>query len=83
MEGKNWVWNLAHLVHLLRTAILNGQSIDSSTKINCKISRTVWLTKTWFEKPDVGVAASKFDHAEFFALTWAAVESAPKIEGDY
>ena len=47
------------------------------------MSRTVWLTKTWFENPDVGVAASEFDHAEFFALAWAAVESASKIEGDY
>ena len=65
------------------TSVLNSQTTDSSTKINCKISRTVWLTKTWFENPDVGVAASEFDHAEFFALAWAAVESASKIEGDY
>ena len=39
-------------------------------------------------KPDLktqiqGVVTSEFDHAEFFALAWAAVESASKIEGDY
>ena len=67
----------------IESSYLNSQSIYSSTKINCKRSRTVWLTKTWFENPDVGVAASEFDHAEFFALAWAAVESASKIEGDY
>ena len=47
------------------------------------MSRTVWLTKTWLENPDVGGAASEFLHAEFFTLAWAAVESASKFEGDY
>ena len=41
----------------------------------------MWLTKTWFENPDVGVAASEFDHAEFFALAWAAVGLESKFEG--
>ena len=70
-------------MNLLRAAILNSQPTASSTKINCKISRTVWLTKTWLENPDVGGAASEFLHAEFFASVWAAVESASNIEGDY
>ena len=39
-------------------------------------------------KPDLktqiqGVVTSEFDHAEFFALAWAAVESAFKFEGNY
>lgn len=39
-------------------------------------------------KPDLktqiqGVVTSEFDHAEFFALAWAAVGLESKFEGDY